>query len=491
MLRLIQHAFLSTFRGGFFRGGMAAKLVLGFLSFYFLFMAAVLSLVLPDLARNAIEGSETIVDVAARFLVYYVLLDIIFRFLVQSFSGVNLQHYILLPLSYKKLIHFMLGRSLFNFFNIITLIIFIPFAMRGVAVDMGWYTAVCWLTGMVALMLGNSLVAVYLKFLFSGSLRASLIMVGILVLVFSTELLGETAMATTSWSANVFGGLLSGPAAMLFIVFPVLAYWLNHRYLSENRYAENARVAASDSDGIWSQLEWQGEGRVSALLATEWKLILRHKRTRTLLMFSTIFLAYGLIFYRDDSNWSSMLIFAGVFITGFGAMNYGQYLSAWESRFFDGIFSRNFEIEDYYRAKFRLLFMMIGVCYVLSLLYTLMDVKYFYLHTACFLFNIGFNSFIMLFFSTYQRKALDLNAGSAFNYQGTSALQFLLVMPLLIVPMLLFFMANLLYGEMIGYAVVGGAGLLSLCFYKIWIKGISDNFREKKHAMATGFRKKD
>lgn len=491
MFQLITHSIKSTLRSGFFRGGLAIRLFMGFVSLYFLVIAGVLSLVLPDLARKAITGSETLVDITAQYVLYYLLVDLFLRFLLQSLKGVNLQHYILLPVSYRQLIHIMLGRSLFNFYTLIALIVIVPFAIRGVAVDLGVYTSVFWLFGMLALVAGNSLLAVYLKFLFSGSFKASLVMVAVLALVFSSELWGLPELSVSQYMPAVLTPVLSGPLALLLLAYPVISYLANFRYLVANRYAESTKVADSSQDNFWSRLEWQGEGRISALVAMEWKLILRHKRTRTLLMFAPIFLAYGLIFYRDDSALSSMLVFAGIFITGFAAMNYGQYLGAWEARFFDGIFSRGFAVEDYYQAKFRLLALLIGASYVLSLLYTFMDVKYFYLHTACFLFNVGFNSFILMFFSTYQRKPLDLNAGSAFNYQGMSAVQFLVTLPLLLVPIMLYFMTTLLYDEMVGFAVVGGAGLLSLAFYKVWIKGISDNFREKKHAMATGFRKKD
>lgn len=491
MFQLIKHSIKSTLRSGFFRGGLAIRLFMGLISLYFLVIAGVLSIVLPELARKVIDGNETLVDITSKYLLYYLLVDLFLRFLAQSLKGVNLQHYILLPVSYRRLIHLMLGRSLFNFYTLLALIVFVPFAIRGVAADMGGYTAVFWLVGMLALITGNSLLAVYLKLLFSGGIKASLVMVGLMVLAFASESLGFPEFSLSQYLPAVLSPVLSGPWALVLFVYPVLGYRANFLFLVSNRYAESARVADSSKDTFWSKLEWQGEGRISALMAMEWKLILRHKRTRTLLMFTPIFLAYGLLFYRAESSLSSMLVFAGIFITGFAAMNYGQYLGAWEARFFDGIFSRGFAIEDYYHAKFRLLALLIGVSYLLSLVYAFMDVKYFYLHTACFLFNLGFNTFILMFFSTYQRKPLDLNAGSAFNYQGMSAVQFLVTLPLLIVPILLYFMTTLFYSELIGFAVVGGAGLFSLAFYKVWIKGISDNFREKKHAMATGFRKKD
>ena len=178
-------------------------------------------------------------------------------------------------------------------------------------------------------------------------------------------------------------------------------------------------------------------------------------------------------------------------MTGFAAMNYGQFLCAWEAKFFDGIFTRNINIEDYYRAKFRLLAFLVGISFILSLFYGIMDIELMMSHTAFAVYNVGVNIFILMFFSTYQRKKIDLDAGSAFNYQGTSAVQFLIMLPLLVVPVFIFFAVSFFFGKTTGYVVITAVGLASLALYNFWIKGIADNFREKKHNMAVGFRRKD
>lgn len=487
---LILHSVLSAFRGGIVRGGLAVKILMGFLALYFLLIISVLSFFLVSLGRDAAGDEVTLIALSSRFVVYFFLTDLMLRFFFQSLSGLKIEHYILLPISYKNLIHFMLGRSLFNFFNLLSLIIIVPFALFAILPEMGTSKALVWLIGLLALMIGNSLLAVYLKLRFTGNVWVALIMLLALALIGSTELMQASELAASNWSEMLFGNLLSGPWSALLWVLPVVFYTLNDRYLSTNRYAESQRVSAS-AGGIWSRLEWQGQGRISALMANEWKLILRHKRSRTILLMSLLFLGYGFIFYKAENSGSFMLVFAGIFMTGFGAISYGQFLCGWEGRYFDGIWSRNISVEDYFQAKFRLLSALIGVYYLLSLGYVLMDTKFFFLHTACAIFNIGFGNYVLLFFSTYQRKALDLDAGSAFNYQGTSAMQFVLMIPILAIPTFLFFAVSLFYSEMVGFAVIAAAGLMSMAMHKVWIKGIADNFREKKHAMATAFREKE
>lgn len=491
MLSLVSHSIKSFFRGGMLGGGIAVKLFAALMGFYFLVMAVVLSIVLPDLLRKMAEEGQTLIDVTAQFAIYFLVFDLITRFFMQSLKGIKLHYYILLPFPLKKLIGFMLARSQFNFLNLLTLIIIIPFSIRGIASDLGTWSAIFWLIGFLGLMLGNSLWSVYLKLIFSGNLKASLVMIGVLIALALTGVNEEVLAIASEISTLIFNPLLSTPLAVLLWLSPVLAWWLSFKYLVANKYQNTESGKATFQDSFWSILEWQGQGNsITSLTAMEWKLMLRHKRTRNLLLFSFIFLFYGFIFYKDAAQFNGMTVFAGIFITGFAAFNYGQYLGAWEGRYFDGIFSRNFRIEDYFHAKFRLIFLLLTLSFIPSLLYGFMDVRYLYLHVACYVYNLGINSFVLMFIVTYQRKSLDLNAGSALNYQGVSALQFIAMLPLIAFPVLMFVLVDLVFSTNTALIVVSATGVLGLLLYPMWISGISENFREKKYLMATGFRKK-
>ncbi len=489
---LFKHAYKSTVRKGFVRGGWPAKLLVGFFVVYFLAGFALLGYFLPQIAIKNTAENETVIQVASQFLLYILLSDLIMRFFFQSSAGINIKHYILQPVYYKKLIHLLLIRSVFNFFNALLLLFIIPFSVRAALPEQGLAAGVFFTAGMVFLMLFNSLIADYLRRVFAGNFKAALLMVVILAGIFATEMLENIAL--THVSQFIFGDLLASPAALLLAVMPVLAYRLNQRHLAENRYGEMWKVSAKKS-GFLSRLEWSGKDPISQLTAMEWKLILRNKRTRSVMLLSVFFTAYGLIFYKPGTEVAEyntpMLAFIGTFITAFAAMNYGQFLSAWEAKFFDGIFSRNIQIEDYYRAKFRLLSLLVGISFALSLFYGFLDAELMISHTVFAVYNVGVNLYILLFFSTYQRKKIDLDAGSVFNYQGTSAVQFLIMIPLLVVPVFIFFAVSFFFERYAGYAVIAAIGILSLAMHKFWISGIADNFREKKHAMAMGFRRKD
>jgi hypothetical protein len=111
-----------------------------------------------------------------------------------------------------------------------------------------------------------------------------------------------------------------------------------------------------------------------------------------------------------------------------------------------------------------------------------------WINTACFIYNVGVNSFVLLFASTYQKKKIDLSKGSAFNYQGTSATQFIIVLPLMILPILIFQAFNIFDKPYYGLGALVAAGLISLAFSKAWFNEIAKNFQEKKYKNAAGFR---
>ena len=146
-------------------------------------------------------------------------------------------------------------------------------------------------------MLFNSFIADYLRRLFAGSLKAALIMILCFAAVFSTVLI--EGFALTDISKMIFGKLLASPAALLCIVLPAVAYKMNQQYLAQNRYGEMWKVNANTT-GFLSRLEWSGKDIVSQLAAAEWKLILRNKRTRSVMLLSLLFVGYGLIFTNPE-----------------------------------------------------------------------------------------------------------------------------------------------------------------------------------------------
>ena len=129
---LLNHTYKSTVRTGFIRGGWLIKIFMGFLAVYFLAIFTLLGFYLPQLAVKQASEGETVIQIASQYILYIIITDVIMRFFFQSGGGINLKHYVLQPVYYKRLIHVLLLRSAFNFFNLLLLLFIIPFSVQAV-----------------------------------------------------------------------------------------------------------------------------------------------------------------------------------------------------------------------------------------------------------------------------------------------------------------------------------------------------------------------
>jgi hypothetical protein len=272
----------------------------------------------------------------------------------------------------------------------------------------------------------------------------------------------------------------------------VAFYFLNFSFLKAHTYLDLWKSKASENVNTTRFSFLESKGIVGSLVANELKLITRNKRTKSILFITLLFSAYGLIFYLNPqyNEGYGWLIFVGIFMTGVFMINYGQFLVGWEGAYFDGILTRSYEMEDFYKAKFILIAVTCVITYILSVPYVYFGIKALYINTASFIYNIGLNSFVLLYASTYNRKKIDLSKGSAFNYQGTSATQFIIVLPLMVVPIIIFQSFNAFGAPNGGLIALAAVGLISMAFSKYWFKAIVSNFKEKKYRNAEGFREK-
>ena len=109
-------------------------------------------------------------------------------------------------------------------------------------------------------------------------------------------------------------------------------------------------------------------------------------------------------------------------------------------------------------------------------------------NAAAVLYNVGVNSFLLLYLATFSRRRIDVSRSSMMNWEGTGPVQFLLFFPIVFVPVLIY----LPFGraEVPGWgvgalALLGAVGLLSS---KVWLGLLTDRLRRQKYTIAAVFR---
>ena len=217
---------------------------------------------------------------------------------------------------------------------------------------------------------------------------------------------------------------------------------------------------------------------------------MRNKRPRSSLFILIMGLFYGLFFYMNPGMKQGIVsfsIFVGVFSTGIFLINFGQFIPAWDSGYYKLLMSQNIKYEQYLRSKFSLMIVSVAVMFILGIPYVYFGWKILLAHFAAAVYNIGVNSYIILFAGSFNRKKIDLNQRAAFNYQGTGAVQWLVGIPLLVMPMVIFVVLYKLVNFEVAVAVICLLGVLGIVFHQKLMKFITQKYLDSKYKMISAF----
>jgi hypothetical protein len=205
---------------------------------------------------------------------------------------------------------------------------------------------------------------------------------------------------------------------------------------------------------------------------------------------TTIFLLYGLLFYTNKIYGASWQVFCGMFMTGIFIINYGQFMFGWQASHFDGILVSKIKFRNFLKAKYLLFTAVSTVTFLLTIPYAYFGWHIILVHFVMYLWNIGVNTTIILFFANRNYKRIDLSKGASFNWEGVGATQLLMGFPLLLLPYVVYWPLSFFNHPNIALAILGSIAVLFILMRGYWIKQLEDDFNEKRYTIAEGFRNK-
>jgi len=486
---LLCHQWRQACRSPYWHRSLAVKIVLGFFIAFLLLNLFGLGLAVDHILVSAFPG-EDVLSKFNSFLLYFFGLDLVLRFLLQKLPILPIQHYLHLPIPRSDLVHYAIVKSTLSFFNLIPVFLFYPHAFKQISPELSPLSAVLWLAALTGLALANGFLASYLKRQLSATpasvtiAAAALVVVGLLDYY---EVIGLSGLSTSLFSRFFHSPiLLAVPLGLL-----VLSYRANYALLLRHTYVDQVTAAsrvpaATRADALAARF-----GTVGALLTLELRLLWRNKRPKSVAFMSLFFLPYGLMTYGGDGgpfgDSMGFLVGVGIFMTGAFMFNYGQFLISWESAYFDRIICANISFRDYILAKYALLAGGCAACFLITTPYVYFGVHILLINAAALLYNVGVNSFLLLYLATFSRRRIDISKSSMFNWEGVGPAQFLLLLPTILIPILIylpFSFAQPAWG--IGaLALFGAAGLLSS---RVWIGLLTERLRQQKYTMAAAFR---
>ncbi|GAA4823031.1 DUF5687 family protein [Algivirga pacifica] len=439
-------------------------------------------------------GEEQVLLMATKFLLLYLLANIGLRGLMQSFPQTQVRPYLLLQVSKRKLMHFPLLLSLGSRFNYYPFLVILPFYFKTVLPNETLLVGINWLTIAVTFLWATNYYAFALKKYFSKSFWTTL---GVIL-----PLAAFTYLEVSEWT-NVTGflstlllGIAEQPWGILIGVILLLkAYVIAFKATMSGVYLDRVihvdqKLKIEESDN--SLLAYLNRfGNVGYLMAEEIKTLWRHKRSKNTLLMSVFLLFYGLIFYTQDmyKEQAWVLVFVPFMTMGVFALNYGQMIFAWESTYFDFLLTQKIKIRDYIEAKYWLMILGTTLGFLGSVFYAYFGWHILWINLAVYFYLIGIVPVYLIYFGTYNQKRLDLSGGNVMNFQGVSAHQFLLNIPIALVPVLFYVTMDFFGLDHVGLGIIGGLGVMSLLLKNYWIKDLEKQFHKRKYIMATGFRK--
>lgn len=437
-------------------------------------------------------GKENAILFLNGILIYFFLFEIIYRYFVQGLPVLELESLLHLPISKSWIIRFLLIRSFISPITLIPMLLFTPFAVTEIAEAKGNSGAISWL----ALLLLSSWSVHWFMLWFKQRFEDSLAGVFIIFLVFLVGAgsayfgfynIGEIFQPVFSFALVSYIPALLMLLVFLGTYFLCFSYYRQHAYLEDLTQDEDVKYA-SQSLGLFSRF-----GQVGEMADLEWKLIIRHKKSRSYLMLSGFFLLYGFIFYanpayQSEEGFSYMFIFVGSFITGVFMLQYGQLFLSWNSASFDFFLNKKNGVESLVRGKYLLFIAISCLCFVISVPYVYFGWEILLIHLATFIFNVGITIHMVVFMALWKPQPMDLNKGGMFNYEGIGVTQFLMVIPLMVAPYAVFLPFAVFIDDYAGLAALGIIGALGIFGYKPLAKRSVQRVLDNKYEISSSFR---
>ena len=119
-------------------------------------------------------------------------------------------------------------------------------------------------------------------------------------------------------------------------------------------------------------------------------------------------------------------------------INFGQFVPSWDASYYPMIMAQNIPMKQYLASKLGLITFSVAILAILSTPYVYFGWDILVLNIACALYNMGVNAPILIYAGSFNKKRIDLDKSPFMNYQGTGASQWLVSIPLLLMPIFFF-----------------------------------------------------
>lgn len=425
-----------------------------------------------------------------KFMIYYVVGDLIIRYIGQKMPVVNIKPLLLLPFTKTKIVKFALGKTVMSFWNWMHAFFFIPFSIVLIAHDFNPIGVIVWHIGMAALIYANNFINIFLN----DKLWLVLSVTGVFAAFGFAQYYGY--FDVTSFTRPFFQGMYEHLWTVLFpIVLLGIVATIAFKYFLARLYLD-AGLAKKISQAKGGDLGWLDRfGKQSTFLKNDIRLILRNKRSKTTVFMSVLFLFYGLLFFTgmveiyDGPFWR---VFAAVFVSGGFLFSFGQFVPSWDSSYYPLMMTQNIAYKEYLKSKWLLVVIATAFSTILCIPYIYFGWEVLVAILVGSIFNMGVNAHLVLLGGAYIKTPIDLQSGKkAFGDKSSFNLKTLLVsLPKMLGPMALYGIGYLLVAPWLGFALIAIAGLIGFAFRDKVFDLIIKIYKKEKYRTLEAYKQK-
>ena len=491
---MIKHFFRlqwkSFWRAASLSSGLWMKLFMGFWALYF--MAVMLGGSFGGYFYIKKELNLDPFDIVNRFLIYWVVADLLFRYALQKMPVINIKPLLILPFKKGKIVSFAFFKTTFSFFNIIHAFFFIPFSILLITDgDKPLGNVIFWHLSLIAIVYANN----FLNILLNKKDSWVIAIGAVLAVLAGLQYFGYFDITTYTAPVfelfyNTYWAVLIPLGLMILMIMIAFRSFYNDLYL-------DAGLATKSKDIKTENLDWLDRfGKTAVFLKNDIKLIKRNKRARTTVFVSIMFLFYGLLFFTgavevyDGPVWR---IFAAIFVTGGFLLSFGQFVPSWDSSYYPLMMSQNIKYKEYLSSKWWLMVIATFISTILASGYLYFGWDVYVAIIVAAIYNIGVNSHVVLWAGAYVKTPIDLTSNKkAFgDKQAFNVKTLLLSLPKMALPMILYAIGHYAYSPYAGYALVAVAGLAGFALRDKVFAMIEKIYKTEKYKTLWAYKQKN
>ncbi|QBN19311.1 DUF5687 family protein [Flavobacterium nackdongense] len=485
ILKFLYLEWKSFIRSASFGTNLALKIILGFVAvlYAFIFLMAGIG-AFYGLKQMHLDPLQQV----NKYLIYYFLLDLGIRLLLQKIPVMNIRPLLSLPFTRPTIVNFSIGKTVLSFFNFLHVFFFLPFTIVLLVEGYDVVSVILWHLAMVALVYSNN----FLNIILTNKDNVFAIFIGFVLIIAGFQY--YHFFNITDYTSVFFEGLFH--TQWLFLV-PVLAllglYYYTFNYLKANLYLD-AGLSTKHEIATTEDLTWLNQfGTLGTFLKNDIKLIKRNKRSRTTVVMSILFLFYGFLFFRENSHQPEVMrIFAGIFVSGGFLFTFGQFVPSWDSSYYQLMMTQNISYKGYLSSKWWLVVIATFVSTVLSSFYLFYGWQVYLTIVVGAIYNMGVNSHLVLLGGAYTKTPIDLQStkGAFGDKKAFNTSAMLLSLPKLLLPILLYWAGSALMNPNLGLVFVGVSGVLGFAFRDTVFSKIEKVYKTEKYNTIYSYKQK-